>query len=114
MQRSWARQSWVLVAFFLVACGSEPLGESRGETLSARVGEELSITLQTIGPGEYQSPPAVSSSTVRFVDVAYVSPFVPAGPTQRFRFRAEARGRAIVTFRHSGSSPMVHDTIEVR
>jgi hypothetical protein len=78
------------------------------------VGEELSITLQTIGPGEYQSPPAVSSSAVRFLDVAYVSPSVPAGPTQRFRFKAEAPGHAIVTFRHSGSTPMVSDTVEVR
>lgn len=53
-------------------------------------------------------------SAIRFLDVAFVSPFVPAGPTQRLRFKAEAPGHAIVTFRHSGSTPMVSDTVEVR
>src|SRR2546428_13255076 len=33
---------------------------TEGETLRIAVGEELDLTLQTVGPGEYQSPPSVS------------------------------------------------------
>jgi hypothetical protein len=104
------------MAFSLVACGSEPLAVSgsRDHMLSVSLGPEFSITLQTVGPGEYESQPTVFLSAIRFLDVAFVSPFVPAGPTQRFRFKAEAQGDAIVRFRHSGDNPMVTYTVEVR
>ena len=116
MSRSCLRHGLVLMAFSLAACGSEPLAVSgsRDQTLSVSVGQEFSITLQTVGPGEYKSPPAVFLSAIRFLDVAFVSPSVPAGPTQRFRFKAEARGDAIVRFQHSGDNPMVTYAVEVR
>jgi hypothetical protein len=105
----------------LGACSNDVLGANGipSRTLSLTVGQTLELTLQTIGPGEYASPPSVSSTSVRFVDVTLVTPAVPAGVTQRFRFRAETPGRAIIMFQHSGqaSDPgaglTVHDTVEV-
>jgi hypothetical protein len=38
------------------------------KSISAGVGTEIDITLQTIGPGEFASSPAVSSSSVQFGD----------------------------------------------
>ena len=77
-------------------------------------GTEFTVTLQTIGPGEYSSPPSVSSAAVHFHDVSLVSPYVPAGPTQQFRFAAMMPGKAIVVFQHTGFTPTVEDTVNVR
>ena len=105
-----------IVAWMLPGCGPEPLAQSGVPTgsLSLVVGQKLDLKLQTIGPGEYASPPAISSRAIRFLGVAYVSPAVPAGPTQKFSFQAVAPGLAIVVFHHTGQSPVVEDTIEVR
>jgi hypothetical protein len=70
------------------------------------------IRLQTVGPGEYEAP-GISSPAVRFTGVSLVPPFVPAGPTQVFRFQALNPGRATLTFHHSGMSPDVSDTVVV-
>jgi len=91
-----------------------------GHNLSLKVGETLELTLQTIGPGEYLSPPAISSPSVRFLDVSLVTPPVPAGVTQKFRFHAQTAGRSVITFEHTGESPdpsvglTIQDTVEVR
>ncbi len=105
-----------LAAALLTGCGTEPLAVegSESQVLSIVVGQELHVTLQTIGPGRYESPPSVSSPALRFVSVALVSPHVPAGPTQQFRFMGEAPGQAIVVFRHSENNPTVTDTVYVR
>jgi hypothetical protein len=87
--------------------------DTASRTVTVSVGQTLEITLQTVGPGEYQSPPTISSDIVRFVDVTLVDP-VPAGATQRFRFATTARGTAVISFRHSGMSPAVDDTVVVR
>src|SRR4051794_29351663 len=68
-------------------------GSERNRRVSAAVGDHIEITLQTIGPGEYSSPPAISSAAVTFLDVVGCGDPVPAGPTQCFRFRAAARGQ---------------------
>ena len=101
--------------FLLAACAPEPVAVrgSQGQTLSLPVGQELDVTLQTVGPGEYESPPLVSSSALRFLNVGLISPYVPAGPTQQFRFKGEAPGQAIVVFQHSGNNPAVSDTVNV-
>jgi hypothetical protein len=105
-----------IVALLLAACGPEPLAQSGvpSKTLSVVVGQKLDLKLQTIGPGEYASPPAISSPAIRFLGVAYVSPFVPAGPTQRFSFQAVAPGVAIIVFHHTDQNPTVEDTVELR
>lgn len=100
---------------FLAGC-SDDLVSATGapdRSLSLAVGQTLDLTLQTVGPGEYTSPPLISSNSVRFLEVSLVTPAVPAGPTQRFRFRAEAPGHAVITFHHSGQSPTVEDTVDV-
>ena len=109
----------IIVITFLAACGSDnPVGISitggTSRTFTVPAGSQFSVTLQTIGPGEYSSPPALSSSAVQFRDMAGVCPCVPAGPTQSFRFLAVAPGSAIVRFTHTDRNPMVEDTVLVR
>lgn len=106
----------ILAALWLSACGPEPLsqGDMSGNRFSVNVGQRLDLKLQTIGPGEYATPPEVSSAAVQFLEMSYIGPPVPAGPTQRFRFRAMRPGLAIIAFRHTGQNPMVKDTVKVR
>jgi len=115
MRRAAVVPVFALMALAGTAC-TEPLSlrGSETRTVTAIVGQEVRITLGTVGPGAYESPPAVSSPAVYFIDMAYVGPAVPSGPRQEFRFRAEAPGRAIITFQHSGNNPTVSDTVEVR
>lgn len=87
---------------------------SRSQRLVASVGEQFSVTLGTVGPGEYESPPSISTDVVRFLGDSIVGPYVPAGERQAFGFAATAPGTAVVTFRHSGNNPTVVDTVEVR
>ena len=60
------------------------------------------------------SPPLVSSGAVRFLDVRLVTPSVPAGPTQQFRFEAVGRGVAVIIFHHTAQNPTIEDTVNVR
>ena len=114
------RWSFFLVSLGVIspACRSDPAsaGEisSRGEAFRVPAGQELAITLQTVGSGAYDSLPLISSWTVRFLDASFVPPSVPAGPTQRFRFQAAAPGKAIIRFHHSGDNPIVIDTVIVQ
>ena len=114
-----ARVIPILTILAAPACGgSNPVSVSiRGDTsqsLTVPVGTEFTVTLQTIGPGEYSSPPAVSSAAVRFLDAAQVSFAVPGGATQQFRFAAMVAGKAIVVFQNTGMTPTVEDTVNVR
>ena len=105
----------LIVALGLVGCGQGPL-EANGvpsQTLTIKAGRELELTLQTIGPGEYASPPLVSSAAVRFLDVWLVAPNVPAGPTQRFRFEAVRPGVAVIVFQHTAQGLTIEDTVNV-
>ena len=109
----------IIASVLLAACGGDnpvaiSITGSTSRTFTVPSGSQFSVTLQTIGPGEYSSPPAMSSSAVQFRDMADVCPCVPAGPTQRFRFLAAGPGSAIVTFTHTDRNPMVEDTVLVR
>jgi hypothetical protein len=105
----------------VAACSDDVVGSNGipSRSMSLKVGETLELTLQSIGPGEYASPPAISSASLRFLDVSLVTPAVPAGVTQKFRFRAQAAGRAVITFEHTGQSSdrgaglTIQDTVEV-
>jgi hypothetical protein len=103
-------------ALLLAGCGDGLVTESGrpSRTLVVKAGQELHLTLQTLGPGAYASPPSISSPAVRFLDESQVIPVVPAGSTQRFRFLAVLRGEAVVIFTHTGQNPVIHDTIIVR
>ncbi len=89
-------------------------------TVSAQVGGAIDITLQTVGPGYYVTPPTVSSPAVRFLSENEPDGFAnPAGPTQVFHFRAVAPGQAVVGFTHTGgfpgqTYPSTSDTIVVQ
>jgi hypothetical protein len=117
---SRTRARLIAVALMTVAgCGAATptsviLTGSGSRSYSVDTGTDFTITLQTIGPGAYESPPAVSSSIVRFLDVSQAAFAVPAGPTQLFRFHGVSSGQAIIVFSHSGDNAVVTDTIVVR
>jgi hypothetical protein len=111
--------------FTTLSCGAKnpvsvSIKSNSSQTLTVPAGTEFSVTLQSIGPGEYASPPTVSSGAVQFLDVSVVGPYVPAGPTQQFRFNATTRGNAIIVFQHTGGDIppgmielIVEDTVRV-
>jgi hypothetical protein len=77
------------------------LGNSdNGRSLAVAVGDEIDVTLQTIGPGQYDTP-TVSSGAVQFLGESLAGAPNPGGPTQLFRFEAAASGRVVVTLPHA-------------
>jgi hypothetical protein len=106
----------LLAVLCLAGCGSEGPTEpvrSSGRAFTVTAGQDLEVRLQSIGPGEYRSPPSISSDAIRFRDVSLATPHVPAGVTQLFRFQAVTPGRALVVFRHTEQSAIVIDTVKV-
>jgi len=112
------------VFFTTLGCGAKnpvsvSIRSNASQTLTVPAGTEFSVTLQAIGPGEYASPPTVSSGVVHFLGVSLVGPYVPAGPTQQFRFNATTRGNAIIVFRYTATGVNepemlpVEDTVRV-
>ena len=94
------------------ACTAEVAGPA---DYTVAVGQQLDITRGTIGPGNpYDTIPHISSAVVRFLGVTEPSALRnPGGPTQVFRFEAQTPGRATITFRKSGASPVVSDMVVV-
>lgn len=109
------RLSTVVVAAGLLGCGDGPLAVSGtpSQTLSIQAGRQLELTFQTVGPGQYASPPAVGSAAVRFLSMEVVTPAVPAGVTQQFRFAAVRPGVAVIVFHHTTGGPTIEDTVQV-
>lgn len=108
---------WAVV--LCASCSSDSRGPlallgAPSRTMSVAVNQELRIKLQTIGPGEYVSPPAITGSALLFLGAEVVGPYLPGGPTQEFRFNAVTRGQAIIAFHHTQSGPNVSDTVIVR
>jgi hypothetical protein len=85
---------------------------------TVRNGEELRITMPTVGPGQYDSPPSISGSAVTFVDMTVISNQSPGGLSQLFRFTAVASGQALITFHNPAPDGNLHpdivDTVIVR
>ena len=98
----------------VLGCGG-PLeaNGSPSRSFSIEAGQELELTLGTTGPGEYTSPPDISSAAVRFLDVRVVGPFTPGGARQRFRFKGMAPGVAVIVFHNAEQNITVEDTINV-
>jgi hypothetical protein len=82
--------------------------------ISMKVGRELDLTIQNIGPTRYASPPEISSAAIRFIGDTVVTPGVPAGLTQLFRFEAIQAGDAVITFHQTEGSFTVQDTVHVQ
>lgn len=76
-----------------------------GRTIAVLVGDDIDITLGTIGPGEY-GPPVVSSSSIRFLGEFSPGAPTPGGVRQLFRFEAVAVGPAQITFPHINRGPL--------
>src|SRR4051812_21714957 len=87
----------------LAGCGADKIVfvDSASRTATAQVGQEVEITLGNVGPGEYESPPTMSSAILTYLGVDVVAPFNPGGPNQRFRFRAVSAGQTVVHFRRT-------------
>jgi hypothetical protein len=90
--------------------------EANGEpsrSFSIEAGQELELTLGTTGPGGYASPPEISSSAVRFLDVGIVGPPTPGGARQLFRFKGIVPGVAVIVFHNAEQDRTVEDTVNV-
>ena len=83
-----------------------------GQRVAARVGQQIEITLGTIGPGHYGDP-QVSSPAIRYENVALAWPPTPGGPTQIYVFEAAAEGEARVEIRHTYLKRVFAVTIRV-
>jgi hypothetical protein len=83
-----------------------------GQHVAASVGQQIEITLGTVGGGHYGDP-QVSSSAIRFENVALAWPPTPGGPTQIYVFEAAAKGEAQVEIRHTESRPTFAVTVQV-
>jgi hypothetical protein len=86
-----------------------------GQHVSAKVGQPIVVTLQTIGGGHYDTP-QISSRAIRFESAMYPPPREqnPGGPTQVYRFTAAAEGEAQIRIPHTDSNPTVTFTIQVK
>jgi hypothetical protein len=98
------------VALALMAASCHSGGErirldnsSNGHTISAAPGDEIEITLQTIGPGQYLMPTVAGPILSLGEFPAAVQN--PGGPTQIFRFQAVTVGRGEVFIPHTASAP---------
>jgi len=68
---------------------------NNGQHLVASVGQQIEITLGTVGPAQYGKP-EVSSSAIRLESVALGLPVNPGGPTFTYIFEAAAEGQVQV------------------
>jgi hypothetical protein len=69
---------------------------NNGQQVTARMGEQIEITLGTIGPKQYGTP-EISSPAIRLEGVALNWPVTPGGPTFIYIFEAASEGEAQVT-----------------
>ena len=104
----------VAVVLLALSCRTSPTSSdgisvdssSNGTTISVAPGDKIDITLQTIGPGQYETP-TVSSGSIRFLgEFSPADPPNPGGPRQLFRFEAVTVGRAEITIPHTVADPL--------
>jgi hypothetical protein len=88
-------------------------GADSGRRLTATVGQQIEVTLATIGPGQFGLP-VVSSPAVHFENVALRLPANPGGPTQTYIFRAANPGEAALEIRHTDQERNFTLVIQVR
>jgi len=71
---------------------------NNGQHVSARVGQQIEISLGTVGPRQYGTP-EISSPALQLVSTALDWPPNPGGPSFVYIFQAVAEGEARVTVR---------------
>ena len=84
----------------LPTTGLQLTNTSRDSVIELKVGDNVVLTLQTIGPGDYGKP-ELSSAAVSFDGTSLVSPPNPGGPQRSYVFHAVAAGEATLTIPHS-------------
>ena len=85
-----------------------------GKHVTAKVGQEIIITLQTIGPGQYETP-RISSACVRFEGSYFpTKEQIPAGPKQVYRFVSGAVGQAKIEIPHSQGKTVYQISVQVK
>jgi hypothetical protein len=84
-----------------------------GKHVSTKVGQEIIVTLQTIGPGQYETP-RVSSSSVRFEGSYFPKEQIPAGPRQVYCFVSAAVGEAKIEIPQSQGKTAYQITVQVK
>jgi hypothetical protein len=113
----------IIGTLWMTNCGSptHPSGKvwsfdntDNGRLLSVGLGDEIDLTLQTIGPGQYDEHPSVSSLAVVFSKVSILTPQNPGGPRQLFQFTAVAAGHAVISIPHTSQNPRFEITVDVR
>ena len=108
---------------WVIACGS-PGGPSgrivsldardNGRIVAVQRGDEIDVTLQTIGPGEYNEVPDVSTGAVVFLKESLPGLQNPGGPRQLFQFSAAAVGLAVISIPHTWQNSRFEITVDVR
>jgi hypothetical protein len=88
-------------------------GADQGKHVSTKVGQEIVVTLQTIGPGQHETP-RVSSSSLRFEGSYFPKEQNLGGPRQVYRFIAAAVGEAKVEIAHSQRNTAYQITVQVK
>jgi hypothetical protein len=81
----------------------ELTSKDNGRDVSTALHQEVDVTLQTIGPGQFGAP-VISSPAVNFEGMTFPTSQNPGGPTQLYRFRTVADGNAVITIPHDSGS----------
>jgi hypothetical protein len=97
----------------LEAAGAVSEHDAQRATRSARLGQEIVITLQTIRPGQYETP-RISSSSLRFEGSYFPKQQNPGGPRQVCRFISVAVGEAKVEIPQSHRNTVYQITVQVK
>lgn len=82
--------------------------DDNGSEVTLALGTVLDIRLGTVGPAAYADTPGISGAALTFQGVEIVPPYLPSGPTKRYRFRAVARGTATLAIARIGRDGVVH------
>jgi hypothetical protein len=80
---------------------------NNGQHMSARVGQQIEISLGTIGPRQYGAP-EISSPALRLVSTAEDWPPNPGGPSFVYIFEAVAEGEAWVKIQVMNADQMFY------
>jgi hypothetical protein len=83
----------------MLACSEAPAPEAPTE-LSVKVGEEVTVTLRTLGPGRFEDP-VISSAAVRLIESSVLPAQETESMRQLYRFKALGQGRAELLFHHT-------------
>jgi hypothetical protein len=103
--------AWVALAVMASSCHPSASSTARinlddssnGHAISVTPGDRIDVTLQTIGPGRYETPTV--SGSIRFLGESDAGLQNPGGPRQLFRFEAVTVGRGEITIPHTILEP---------